>query len=382
MKIIYSYVLYAFILSFVFTGQIWADSNSTGVYKLWLPDVSVPCPNQIPFPDVITYVRINRAVKNHSQFLHGASIVWYKDKFYASWTNSPENENSSDESVRGKTSADGINWSDAFVIAPDLPGQARRSHGSFFVYDGRLYIFTAKFAGPDKPLLDKKIYFDSLQTETYRLNETTDKWEYIKVVADDFWPLDEPKKMSDGNWIVGGIDKNFKAAAAVIDKSDIYNWQIVKIPLPADKHFAETSILVAGDDISAIMRNQSGDVAAVSQSDNCGKTWSIAQESNYPMAASKPYAGVLSTGRRYLISNIDKNRNFLVIALSSSGEKCLSKVFMIRSGISREPIFAGWAKKPQWSYPYAIEKDGKLFVVYSVGKEDCELAIIPLSSLN
>jgi len=382
MKKIYFNILYVFILSLVFTGQIWAESNSTDVYKLWSSDVSVPCPNQIPFLDVITYVRLNHAVKNKSQFLHGASIVYYKDKFYASWANSPENENSIDESVRGKTSADGINWSDAFVIAPDLPGQARRSHGSFFVYDGQLYIFTAKFAGSDKPLLNKKIYFDGLQTEAYKLDATSNNWEYIKVVADDFWPLPEPKKMSDGNWIIGGVNKNFQAAVAIIDKSDIYNWRTVKIPTPTDKHFSETAILVAGDDILAIMRNQSSDVAAVSQSGDCGKTWSKAQETNYPMAASKPCAGILSTGQRYLISNIDKSRNSLVIALSSSGEKCLSKVFMIRSGISIEPIFSGWAKQSQWSYPYAFEKDKKLFIVYSVGKEDCELAIVPLNVLN
>jgi hypothetical protein len=90
----------------------------------------------------------------------------------------------------------------------------------------------------------------------------------------------------------------------------------------------------------------------------------------------------MSTGRRYLISNMDSSRSFLVIALSNSGEKYLSKIFMIRSGISREPIFTGWAKQPQWSYPYAFEKDGKLYIVYSVGKEDCELAIVPLNVLN
>jgi hypothetical protein len=382
MSIKHSYILSVFILSLVFAGHIWAESNSTDIYKLWLPDVAVPGPNQISFPDVITYVRLNHAVKNKSQFLHGASIVYYKDSFYASWANSPENENSDEESVRGKTSADGINWSDAFVIAPDLPGQARRSHGSFFVYDEELYIFTSKFAGSDKPLLNNKIYFDGLQTEAFKLDAVTSKWEYVKVVADDFWPLTEPKKMADGNWIIGGVNKNFQAVVGIIDKSDIYNWRTVQIPTPTGKHFSETAILVTGDDILAIMRNQSSDVAAVSQSSDCGKTWSQAQETNYPMAASKPYAGILSTGQRYLISNIDKSRNILVMAISRPDEKCLSKIFMIRSGVSREPIFTGWAKQSQWSYPYAFEKGRKLFIVYSVGKEDCELAIVPLNVLN
>ena len=43
--------------------------------------------------------------------------------------------------------------------------------------------------------------------------------------------------------------------------------------------------------------------------------------------------------------------------------------------------FAGAAKGKQWSYPYGYEHDGKLFVVYSIGKEDCGLSVMPIKSL-
>jgi hypothetical protein len=35
----------------------------------------------------------------------------------------------------------------------------------------------------------------------------------------------------------------------------------------------------------------------------------------------------------------------------------------------------------EWSYPAAIEHDGKLYITYTQGKEDCALSIIPLSAL-
>ena len=43
--------------------------------------------------------------------------------------------------------------------------------------------------------------------------------------------------------------------------------------------------------------------------------------------------------------------------------------------------FEGAYKGGSWAYPNAVEQDGKLYVVYSVNKEDCELSIIPLEGL-
>jgi len=373
---------------FFIVGAFWGvaygqglESASIEAYPLWSLERGFPAPEEIGQPEVITYVRVNRAVENESQFLHGAAIVYYKQKFYACWANSPINENSGEESVRVKVSTDGgCTWGNVRTIAPDLPGMRRRSHGVFWVHDDRLWFFGANFGGADQPLKEGRIYFAGLQTEAFVLNEKDGDWRSVQVAVEDFWPLDEPAKMKDGNWILGGIDKNFKAAVAVVPKDDILNWQVIKIPQPEKKHYAESSVWVDGKVIQAIMRNQSGKCAAISISKDCGRTWSRARETNYPMAASKPYAGMLTTGQRYLVSNL-QNRNYLTIAVSKPQEQCLSKIWMIRRGVSRQPLYKGWGKRPQWSYPYAYEHEGRLYVVYSVGKEDCELAIIPLSCL-
>ncbi|MFH1266355.1 MAG: hypothetical protein ABIK89_11570, partial [Planctomycetota bacterium] len=51
-------------------------------------------------------------------------------------------------------------------------------------------------------------------------------------------------------------------------------------------------------------------------------------------------------------------------------------------GPSGPPRFPGAAKSKQWSYPYGHEHDGKLYVVYSIGKEDCGLSELPIESLE
>ncbi len=57
---------------------------------------------------------------------------------------------------------------------------------------------------------------------------------------------------------------------------------------------------------------------------------------------------------------------------------------LITGGQDKEgpPRFSGKAKGKQGSYPYGYEHDGKLFVVYSIGKEDCGLSVLPIESLK
>jgi hypothetical protein len=74
-------------------------------------------------------------------------------------------------------------------------------------------------------------------------------------------------------------------------------------------------------------------------------------------------------------------RDTVVIAVSRTGEGTFSRLWKVRFGPSKAPL-GGRAKARQWSYPYAHEHDGKLYVVYSISKEDCGLSVIPLRALH
>ncbi len=120
--------------------------------------------------------------------------------------------------------------------------------------------------------------------------------------------------------------------------------------------------------------------AWVSTSDDFGRAWTQTRPSNYRMPRAKAYFGRLSTGQIYLVAN-HTNRDTLVVAVGKPGATKLSQMWRIRHGKSVPPRFPGHAKGKQWSYPYAHEHDGKLYVVYSIGKEDCGLSVIPVESL-
>ena len=196
------------------------------------------------------------------------------------------------------------------------------------------------------------------------------------------WPYDEPVRMGNGNYITGGQDKDGLPVIAISHGDNMRQWDTHLLPFdPRLKpSFAETTVWCDGMSVIAIIRGGEG-VAWVSTSQDCGKTWSKAKPSNLPMPRAKAYMGQLSTGQRYLVSNLG-NRDTLVISVGRPQEKTLCRMWRIRHGKSIAPRFEGHAKAKQWSYPYAHEHQGRLFVVYSVGKEECGLSILPVAGLQ
>ncbi|QDU09913.1 exo-alpha-sialidase [Gimesia aquarii] len=333
---------------------------------------------QIPFVPGVTHQTIHRAQKEGYKFLHGAAIIEHKGVLYANWANSPTNENGPHETLQGRRSKDGgKSWSELEVIGPGFEGPDRHSHGVLFVHDGKLWTICSRF-GVGK----KARKFNGLQAEAFVLNEETDCWESQGIVMNNCWPYDEPVRMKNGSLITGGQDKDGFPVVAISHGKDLTKWDTVAIPYPPElaPSFAETTVWAEGNIVRAIIRGGGG-VAWISHSDDYGRTWSKAQKSNLPMPRAKAYLGKLSTGQQYLVSNL-KNRDTLVISVSKPGETTLSRMWRIRDGKSKPPRFPGAAKGKQWSYPYAFEHDKKLYVVYSIGKEDCGLSILPVESLQ
>jgi len=66
-----------------------------------------------------------------------------------------------------------------------------------------------------------------------------------------------------------------------------------------------------------------------------------------------------------------------VIAVSRPGEEQLAAVWQLQHGLSAE-LGVG----PEWSYPYAVEHDGKLYVIYTSQKKHSVMTIIPVASLE
>ena len=201
--------------------------------------------------------------------------------------------------------------------------------------------------------------------------------------------------MADGNWIMAGarISNGYDVvgdlpAVAISRGDDFTRWELVVVPAATGlgQIWGESTVIVEDKRIINISRYGAKALALASVSEDFGRTWTPTAPSNLPMATSKPYAGILSTGQRYLVCTTTADsggkRSPLTIAISKPDESLFGKVYLIRTS-----VFDGTPgvshPKADFSYPYAVEHQGKLYIGYTHKSHAAnELAVIPIQALK
>ena len=124
----------------------------------------------------------------------------------------------------------------------------------------------------------------------------------------------------------------------------------------------------------------------VSFSYDDGKTWTRPTRTSFPDACARSNAGKLPDSQLYVINN--------VLPLSTKkGGRALLAVSLSRDGLNFDGMavirflppqqrFEGRSKSVGYAYPHSVIADNYLWVIYSVNKEDIEIARIPLSELQ
>ena len=323
-------------------------------------------------------------------FLHGVGLCWHKDRLYASFAHNKGKENTVTEEAQYRVSDDGgKTWSALRAIDSGEEKDLAVSHGVFVSHVGKLWAFHgAYYKGMER-----------IHTRAYSLDEATGQWtKHGVVIENGFWALNQPVKMTDGNWIMPGISAGpysetgaFPAAVAISHADDFTKWDFVGIPVHQGiRLWGESSGIVDGPNVLNIARYGGKALALISKSTDFGRTWTTMAESNLPMTTSKPAAGLLSNGRRYLVctsaANNGGRRSPLTIAISEPGKDVLCRVFVIRHADHNGPGESD--PKSSLSYPCAVEHEGKLYVGFSNNGgrngnlNSAEMAVIPIRSLE
>jgi len=298
--------------------------------------------------------------------LHGVGLGWHKGKLYASFGHNKGAENTGGEEARGCMSADGgKTWGKTFAIgSPDQPGLGI-SHGVFLSRSDELWAFQAAFYG--NKLTD--ITSSRVHTRAYVLNKAAGSWESRgTVIEGGFWPMQEPLKMGDGNWIMSGLSVGAgnPGAVAISHGDDLTKWDLVRIPRPpAVSMWGESTIILNGRRVQNFARINSKPPRSVltAVSEDYGRTWT-----DYEAETSN-------------------RRAPLTIAVGRPGENGFRRIFRIRDSVC--PASPGDSVPgASLSYPYAVEHDRALYVGFSNSggrggnNNSAELAIIPIESLK
>ena len=332
----------------------------------------------IGYAEGIENINVHTAEADGYHFLLGASIIKFGEVWICSYGQSKEIENDNTSRFACKYSYDNCKtWSEEVVIA-DTAGGYSRGHGVLYDDGETLWAFCPKAT------FDGTAVFENIEfaMEAYTLDTDTMIWTFKGVVMEaDFWPLCEPIKLANGDVLIAGLEcesGNDKAAVAIARGGDLSSFERVIVPSKISM-WGESTVIDYGDRLVLFARTNKGYVG-VSQSADYGRSWTSLELTDMAATASKMYAGTLSSGSRYLIYNYGGTREKLAITVGNTdGSYGFNNIYLIKDGYEKNSLF-GFSK--QWAYPYAVEEDGYLYVVYSENKEDCELSIIPVSSLE
>ena len=378
------YLVLAVVALAQFYGGYACGEAAQSRFPLWDESVAFPTRESLAFPDGATDVMVHRAGADAYSFLHDAAIVQHKGNLFAAWYNCPRGEMVGESLIRGRRSQDGgRTWSGLETIASDVRKQGiMYVPVAFLSHGGTLYAFVTNMkGGPD--LVHN--------CEVFALDKKTNTWTSRGFIAGPFLPNCAPQRLADGNFVMAGrmADQpgqkpTIPAVAISRGEDPTKPWSLVRL-LPTGKlddgqriPCPETTVIVEGRDLTALVRREKANSLVFFSHDD-GRTWSEPCEHNFPMASSKIYAGVLSTGQRYLLCNLPtgRYRDLLVIAVSRPGEKAFVKMWKVRDGHD-----AALKAGPEWSYPCAVEADGNLYVVYTSEKHHCVMTVIPVAALR
>ena len=313
-------------------------------------------------------------------FIHDPAMIVHKGTIFCAWYNCTKGEMEGESVIRGTWSADGgRTWAEVRLFAGD---PARKVHyvPPAFGSDGRdLFLFVSKMTGPDRVF----------ELEILKWNAATKAFALVQTVKAPFLINTNAIRLGDGRWICGGraaakVGDLPQTPAVLVSRTAKLDgaWDVVRIDdgkSPDGKGYwiPETALIVDGQNVTAFTRCRK-ETAVVHESTDGGRTWDkghFAMLGGRSISWSKMYGGRLKDGRRYLVCNLDGARDTLVVLLSAKGERKFSKAITVIAGITPEV-----ANYPYWLYPSAVERDGRLLVLFTAHMECAGFADVTLET--
>ncbi|MDE0263200.1 MAG: exo-alpha-sialidase [Bryobacterales bacterium] len=363
------------------------------------------------FLERVQTTELLHATPETGTFSHHGFLAYHKSVLFASWDSEARDENTSGQHGVFRYSTDeGDTWSDAKPLFPpmadNLPASETRPDNPFQVSQGFVEIDGQLFAVTN---IDR-----ALEEKVYRFNEVSRI--QIGLIArsvsvdgslgEIFWLSETAPEPEPGfpayppgdPSLVAKLNAHFRQPGHLPQlmfrprvHPDSADGHRMNEPTPAWRLDDGTWVRLYRDegDIRATNRaevdaTRSRRNYATFSFDN-GKSWTPAIRTNFPDSCARSNAGKLPDGQVYVINNIlpmaprPGGRSMLAISLSRDGLK-FDRSAVIRF-VSPPQRYQGKFKSRGYQYPHSVVVGEHLWVIYSVNKEDMEVARIPLAEL-
>ena len=164
--------------------------------------------------------------------------------------------------------------------------------------------------------------------------------------------------------------------------ADGADWKIVTLSRRTDRdRLTEPSWFLKKDrTIRMLLRDDGGSKRLfLTESRDSGRTWTQPLPTDFTDAQAKFFLMRLSNGRVAICGNPapgDLGRRLLTVA-TAKGD-VFGRLTKLQHEPDAEPRLPGMHKDAGFSYPNAVEVDGRLWIIYARNKEDVEVTSIGL----
>jgi len=328
-------------------------------------------------------------------YSHHPSITFYRDRFFAIWSNGRQNEDDCGQRVLLSTSADFRHWTKPRPIAePCLDGNGKErvlTAAGFHLYDGMLVAYFGDYE------VDKNNTRLCAVTTTDGAN-----WSAVREIGIPVNPNHGPQRIASGRLIISGnISFPFTD-----NPSGLSGWKMIGIyPESMNGYIkddpssfwkvakkqgwqaalCEGSFFQTDDRVLHMLLRNAGEKNAyrlwITESHDEGLTWSVPSETNFSDTNAKFHFGRLPEGRFYYVGNpIGEGRTPLVLSLSDDGVRF--DQHYILGDTHYEMHNPGRSKGGEYGYPHTMIHDTFLYVIVSRQKEGIEVLRVVLSELG
>lgn len=336
-------------------------------------------------------------------YSHHASLVYFRGRYYAMWSNGRINEDDIGQRVLMAVSKDGLSWSAPRELFAPMEGNGvLTSAGWYLREDGVLNAYAGLYFYPDatRPKGDRDHVGTTLLCKTSRDGVA---WSEAVDLHLPIIPNQGPHRLMSGRLIIDG-NVTFPYTD---DPKGLEGWKLAGIsPCPmeglqddsegfhrhaelrgASDHVCEGSHFQTEDScIRMLLRNATpanveDRFLCLSESTDNGVTYSAPRRIDFTDNNSKFYCIRLSNGRYAVIGNPDQHGRRCPLSVLISDD-CIH--FNRRYDLATEELprkFDGMYKGGIYAYPHAVEVNGRLLVIFSVNKEDIRAYSVAVDDL-
>ena len=353
-------------------------------------------------------------------YAHHGQIAFYRDRYYAIWSNGTIDEDDVGQRVMIATSEDFLSWSEPVQLVDSDMGEYNEKVAipcGLYQREDRLSAYYCLFEYEPWNIENGRAKKTGKATRNMSLwiRTTSDgvNWDAPVALGLPLCANYGPRPTASGRLIIsGGVSHPYTD-----DPSGLSGWKMTgfypeemdpyahatgfggaerksfsqevhcKLGIPSHVTLNEGSFYQTDDGIIHMLLRSRTPHLWVTESDDDGTTWSKPAQTDFTDNQAKFHTGRLPDGRFYHIGNPDPRtrgtgfplRCPLVLSLSADGYLFDTEIILADHVYQRR--FQGRQKVGIYAYPHTLIRDGYLHVVFSINKEDICVMRVPLTAI-